>query len=759
MERHMIEESLTKSDRTCFSRQDDLVSLRANPSIHSRIMSFRYLLCGAFAAILSLSGPLFAQNLVVDANPAHVANQFSPILSLGGTVDRVETRVADRALTQPMINEILGAGFQIMSYRQNTELEAEAWHWNDQGAWSEPSGQGYFVGQANPSSVSLDHSYGYALPHRGTTMDSAEQGFHYSMLTDGDESSFWKSNPYLSRHFTGEDDALLPQWVILDLGSIQSVGAMRLAWGAPYATQYRVQFWTGGEANPRHEATKGIWQTFAHGSINEGRGGTVQLSLTDVAVSARYVRIWMTASSSTCDSHGAAGMENDIRNCVGYAIRELYAGTIGDDGKFHDLVFHAQGPGQSRTICSSVDPWHRASDIVKNGREQIGFDRFFRSGITGGLPAMVPIAMIYSTPEDAAAQISYLEKRRYPISYVEMGEEPDGQYMQPEDYAALYLQFAAALHKVDPALRLGGPSFEGVNQDIEVWPSPDGRVSWLGRFIDYLKARARLADLAFMSFEHYPYNCVSKWNELYREPELITHIMNVWRNDGVPVSTPLMMTEGNMSGSSGGIFPDIMGALWLADFEGSFLTAGGAASYFYHSIPEPMWRGCDAGGGSFSALQVNHDLQLKGRLSQYFAAQLITREWAEPVNQPHQLFRVADTAKQTEGPAPVTAYALLRPDGQWALLIVNRDHDQPHEVTVAFHDGNGKNSEAQSEKYFSGAISQIVFGTAQYQWHNHEENSYADPDGPLAQEQINSSPQTRYEIPKASIVVLRGRVQ
>jgi hypothetical protein len=463
------------------------------------------------------------------------------------------------------------------------------------------------------------------------------------------------------------------------------------------------------------------------------------------------MRIWMTASSNSCDSHGSS----DIRNCLGYAIRELYAGVLHEDGTFIDAVYHASGPGQTRTICSSVDPWHTADDIVKNGREQVGFDRFFKSGITRGLPAMVPIAMIYSTPQDAAAQLAYLENRHYPVSYVEMGEEADGQYMQPEDYAALYLQFAAALHKVDPKLKLGGPSFEGVNEDIEVWPTADGRVSWLGRFIDYLKGRGRISDLAFMSFEHYPFNCVSKWNELDREPELITHILEVWRNDGVPAEVPLMMTEGNLSGSSGGIFPDIMGALWLADFEGSFLTAGGAASYFYHSIPEPMWRGCDAGGGSFSALQVDKDFRIRGYLSQYFATQLITREWAQPVDQPHRVFRVVSNLYDSSGLKPVTAYALRRPDGLWALLLVNRDHDQGHHVTIAFRTGE----DATSDQHFTGLITQITFSAAQYQWHSRQENSYADPDGPPARSEIAAGAETRYDIPKASIVVLRGEAK
>jgi len=73
--------------------------------------------------------------------------------------------------------------------------------------------------------------------------------------------------------------------------------------------------------------------------------------------------------------------------------------------------------------------------------------------------AMIPVTMLYGTPTDAAAQIAYIRKRGYPISYIEMGEEPDGKYAHAEDYAALYLQWATAIHKVDPKLKLGGPDF------------------------------------------------------------------------------------------------------------------------------------------------------------------------------------------------------------------------------------------------------------------------------------------------------------
>ena len=78
-----------------------------------------------------------------------------------------------------------------------------------------------------------------------------------------------------------------------------------------------------------------------------------------------------------------------------------------------------------------------------------------------------------------------------------------------------------------------------MNEDIKVWPDAQGRTSWLGRFLDYLKPRNRLYDLAFMSFEHYPYPpCEIVWADLFREPQLISHILDVWRQDGFPRKSP-----------------------------------------------------------------------------------------------------------------------------------------------------------------------------------------------------------------------------
>src|SRR5438046_4406057 len=114
-----------------------------------------------------------------------------------------------------------------------------------------------------------------------------------------------------------------------------------------------------------------------------------------------------------------------------------------------------------------------------------------------------------------------------------MGEEPDGKHAMPEDYGALYIQWATAIHRVDPKLKLGGPIFEGVNEDIHVWPDARGRTSWMGRFFSYLKAHGHLADLAFVSFEHNPleHPCAITWKVLYCETQPMKKLLKVGRKE------------------------------------------------------------------------------------------------------------------------------------------------------------------------------------------------------------------------------------
>ncbi len=704
-----------------------------------------------YVAVCTLAA---AQNVQVDATPSHVVNSFSPLYALGSTVDRVPSNATDVFFRPDQIAQIQRAGWGVISYRQNTDLFVQAWHWNPQGHWSDPAGRGYFVGDATPTRKMIRHSYGYSLPHRGFTRNNGSEFDGFSRLDDGDPNTYWKSNPYLAKQFTGENDSLHPQWVVINLEKKEDVNAIRIVWAEPYATVYRVQYWVG-DGDAMDEQDKGAWKDFASGIVNDGKGGTPTIRLNNTFVNTKYVRILMAQSSNTCDTHGSS----DPRNCVGYAIRELHLGTLTEEGSFNDLLHHSPDQKQTLTYCSSVDPWHAPSDLyvapdrMESG-DQPGFDLFFTSGITRGLPAIIPVAMLYSTPEDAAAQMTYIKKRRYPVSYIEMGEEPDGQYMLPEDYATLYLQFATTLHQVDPNFKLGGPVFEGVTEDIKVWPDRQGRTSWLGRFLDYLKAHGRIQDLSFMSFEHYPYDgCETPWKNLYQEPELITHIMKVWRDDGLPPGIPLLDTETNDHG--GEAADDIFGALWLADSFGGFLSAGGTSTHYYHDFPySPPHPACANSWGTYHMFMTDEHYQIKQPTSQFFAAQMITQEWAQPRDAAHKQFLAASDVKDSDGNVLVTAYALERPDGQWSLMLINKDHDSPHAVHISFHD-----SEGSRKMYLMGPVTTITFGKAQYQWHPNRKQGHADPDGPPLRAAITADENTLYNLPAASLTVIRGKLR
>src|ERR1035438_1361456 len=131
--------------------------VRFSSSRYTATMALVSFSIGAFLALAGVSG---AQNIVVDAAPSHAVNSFSPLRALGGAIDRLRggntkeanEKYTERLLTDPVLKEMLGAGWQTVTYRQNTELMIEAWHWNERGTWSNAAKQeGYFTGSAERS--------------------------------------------------------------------------------------------------------------------------------------------------------------------------------------------------------------------------------------------------------------------------------------------------------------------------------------------------------------------------------------------------------------------------------------------------------------------------------------------------------------------------------------------------------------------------------------------------------------------------------
>jgi hypothetical protein len=216
----------------------------------------------------------------VDITPSHGINAFDPDSSLGSSIDVLSRIDINRVYTPHIIQEALSAGWGPITYRNNTELRMAAWHWTENGTWSDAAHRsGYFTGSTDLKDP-IRYILAYALPHRGFAT-SGDRPVYGPFLT------YWKSNPYLTSKFTGESDTLHPQWVSVDLQVEKSVSAVRIMWENPYARNYQVEYWVGTNALDFDGGPKGEWRLFPSGLQKSAQGGTVTLKLSDAAVSTR----------------------------------------------------------------------------------------------------------------------------------------------------------------------------------------------------------------------------------------------------------------------------------------------------------------------------------------------------------------------------------------------------------------------------------------------------------------------------------------
>ncbi len=119
----------------------------------------------------------------------------------------------------------------------------------------------------------------------------------------------------------------------------------------------------------------------------------------------------------------------------------------------------------------------------------------------------------------------------------------------------------------------------------------------------------------------------------------------------------------------------------------------------------------------------DHNFKINGYTAFYYAGRMINEEWVTHRSGVHHLFRVMGGIEDSAGNDLVTSYAVRRPDGHWAMLLINKDKENAHTIRVAFED-NGRTG------YFSGPLRMVTFGSEQYVWHGENANAHADPNLP-----------------------------
>jgi hypothetical protein len=278
----------------------------------------------------------------------------------------------------------------------------------------------------------------------------------------------------------------------------------------------------------------------------------------------------------------------------------------------------------------------------------------------------------------------------------------------------------------------------------------------MNRFLKYVRDAGVPFD--FFSFEFYPFDnvCADPAPHLLKIPALLGAMITSLRQDGVPLGIPWLMTEYGYSVFGGRPEVDIEGALFNADTVGAFLSLGGAKPYLYGYEPNYLQDELKCSWGNLMMLQLHPRTDQMNRLSTYYAAQLLTKEWTQPVSEQHEMFPVTlkeanNSAKAGVTRSAVTVYAVRRPDKQWAVLAINKDPKRATQLDVEFNLPNAKQPLS-----FVGQVDVIQFSRQQYAWHDDGPNGHPIRSFPPAQFTREASPS--YELPPYSLTILRGKI-
>jgi hypothetical protein len=269
--------------------------------------------------------------------------------------------------------------------------------------------------------------------------------------------------------------------------------------------------------------------------------------------------------------------------------------------------------------------------------------------------------------------------------------------------------------------------------------------------------------LDFFSFEWYPFDnvCAPPGPQLARASRLLSGVLALQRREGIPRRLPVYITEYGYSAYAGQDEVDMPGALLNADTVGTLLASGGGAStgggggggdaaYLYGYEPNVPIREsgrCDT-WGNLMLLRADGSGGTPSPVASFWETQMLTHDWTLPGKGLNTLYATRSSATDGAGNELVRAYAVRRPDGRLALLLLNLSPSRPYRVTVRVRLG------ARLER-LTGPLREWQLSSANYTWR---------PAGPTGAPSVDLPPvhstsrngRSPVLLPPYSITVLRS---
>jgi len=190
-----------------------------------------------------------------------------------------------------------------------------------------------------------------------------------------------------------------------------------------------------------------------------------------------------------------------------------------------------------------------------------------------------------------------------------------------------------------------------------------------------------------------------------------------------------------------------------ADTVATFLTLGGDQTFLYGYEPNEIIDEVSCTSGNNMLFLLGVDGNIGYRMPTYYGARLLTQEWTKPGDGLHELYLASVDKPVLQDKSLVTAYPVLRPDGLWSVMVLNKDSISAHTIVVRFHDETGS-----SESGFEGNIDLFQYSRKQYELSADKQKPYPIRDQPPEHQRLRGPTTSLVELPPYSITVMRGKV-